>query len=346
MMNNEAARRPTVALSKVLHNDIGYALRKFEKKLGSRHGVLQSMTRQFLSSLHHVLEIPEAHQHVVWKPVSTEVSDSLGLFHEPVPRPPLRLQDVAVVSGAEQWSPDEEHCNTTPRPRQRCFSESREMGCEIGSWQVFETPVKVVRTSSPMGDAMSESADHAMDDKPQLDLVADSFPAVPDECQDSAPAAPDLQQTGDQVQLSVTPPSSVDDTRVVRTIHISLKGSCIGKRQEPRAVEQLVAGATQTMIAKGFASLHQGIDIDSSQVGPIQFVFPCEVSARGFYILFNDYEWECTNFECLTVELTNKILQKEMASPTLKLRFGVPGAVTPASVIECFASRPSGQADE
>ena len=110
-------------------------------------------------------------------------------------------------------------------------------------------------------------------------------------------------------------------------------------------MQQLVAGAAETMIAKGFASVRQGIEV-SSEGGPLHLIFPCELSARGFYLLFNDYQWECTNFQCLTVELTNKVFLKEMASPTLKLRFSSPGAVTPASVNECFLTKPRRQAAE
>ena len=92
------------------------------------------------------------------------------------------------------------------------------------------------------------------------------------------------------------------------------------------------------MVLRGFDSVRLGIKVDGGRGifpgGPSQLTFPDAVSAFGFYILFNDYDWESTDFQCVVVRLTNEKFQSELTNPTLKFRFANTDAVTPGNVCE------------
>ena len=132
------------------------------------------------------------------------------------------------------------------------------------------------------------------------------------------------------------PSSSVAEG--LRTFNITLQGDCIPKRQQHRFIQQLVDGASQAMISKGFDSVRLDIKVDGGRGtfpgGPSQLTFPDAVSAFGFYLLFNDYDWESTDFQCVVVRLTNEKFQSELTNPTLKSRFANTNAVTPGNVCE------------
>ena len=134
----------------------------------------------------------------------------------------------------------------------------------------------------------------------------------------------------------VKPSTSLADR--LRPLSITLQGNCAPKSQQNRYVQQLVAGASQALISKGFISIRQGIKVDgdkgASGVGPSQLSFPDPASALGFYLLFQDYHREATNCQCVVVHLANNKFQKELNDPRLKSRFAIPDAVTPGNVNE------------
>ena len=52
MEHARVARRPTVRLDKKLHDEIGFALRKYQRAAGVRTGSVQHKVSQMLVSLH------------------------------------------------------------------------------------------------------------------------------------------------------------------------------------------------------------------------------------------------------------------------------------------------------
>ena len=97
------------------------------------------------------------------------------------------------------------------------------------------------------------------------------------------------------------------------------------------------------MMAKGFSSVQQGVDVLGSkgdgEGGPFELLFPCELSARGFYLMFNEYQWESTGYQCLTVKVSNKEFDRQfkLMDATVKLRFCNASEITPANVLAYFA---------
>ena len=130
----------------------------------------------------------------------------------------------------------------------------------------------------------------------------------------------------------------VDQGQALRTIGIRLQGHGIGERQKPQAIQQLVASASTLMISKGFSTVEQGIKIDAGSGGAsnMNLLFPCAVSARGFYLMFDEYVWETSNYHPLIIKLRNQRFKRELSSREVKLRFMDPAAVTPASVAKHF----------
>ena len=107
-------------------------------------------------------------------------------------------------------------------------------------------------------------------------------------------------------------------------------------------LQELVAGVSHVLLGKGFSSVQQGIKIAAdmnNDGGPAELVFPCPVSARGFYAMFQDYHWESSNNQCAVVRLTNAQFQKEMSSPELRSFFAESEAVTPANIWKHLSSQ-------
>ena len=107
-------------------------------------------------------------------------------------------------------------------------------------------------------------------------------------------------------------------------------------------LQELVAGVSHVLLGKGFSSVQQGIKITAdmnNDGGPAELVFPCPLSARGFYVMFQDYHWESSNYQCAVLRLTNVQFQKEMSSPELRNFFADSDAVTPANISKHLSSR-------
>ena len=104
-------------------------------------------------------------------------------------------------------------------------------------------------------------------------------------------------------------------------------------------LQELVAGVSHVMLARGFKFIQQGIQINEvvdGNFGPVELLFPCAVSARGFYIMFQDYHWESSNYQCVVVRLKNKRFQEDLNSPELIQVFASSDAVTPANISSHF----------
>jgi len=120
----------------------------------------------------------------------------------------------------------------------------------------------------------------------------------------------------------------------LRTVRISSQGGASGEKFKQRMVPELAAGAKHALIAKGFTSVEQGIVVKEAQL-----TFPCAVSARAFYLLFDNYEWESSN-GCMstTIRVHSHGFQRDMDNPTLKQLFVSSSAITPSNILEHFPS--------
>ena len=117
------------------------------------------------------------------------------------------------------------------------------------------------------------------------------------------------------------------------TVRISLHGGAVGERLKQQMIAELAAGAKHTLLAKGFISVEQGIDVKDTQL-----TFPCAVSARAFYLLFDNYECESSNgCASMTITVHSDHFRKDMENPTLKRLFVSSSAVTPSNIFEHFA---------
>ena len=126
-------------------------------------------------------------------------------------------------------------------------------------------------------------------------------------------------------------------TADLRTVRIRLRGDGIGKQREFRMVQELTAAASKILIEKGFHFVESGIEVDAEK-GGIALSFPCEISARGFWLLFRDYVWESDAYHCLFVELRNIEFERQYSTlePEVRHRFFKSSEVTPVNVLAYF----------
>ena len=87
-----AARKPTTLLSRKLHDEIGFALRKYMKATGARNGSVQLKTTSFLVSLHEDL-VNERRSNPAWQ---TCLNESHVLSLAVAPPPGLDMQQVRL----------------------------------------------------------------------------------------------------------------------------------------------------------------------------------------------------------------------------------------------------------
>ena len=128
----------------------------------------------------------------------------------------------------------------------------------------------------------------------------------------------------------------------LRRVGINLLGGALSNQQQHRMLEELVAGVSHVMLAKGFSSIQQGIqnnEVMDKKFGLAELLFPCAVSARGFYFLFQDYHWEGSNYQCVVLSLKNKRFQEDLSIPDLGQFFASSSAVTPANISSHFPSQ-------
>ena len=134
-----------------------------------------------------------------------------------------------------------------------------------------------------------------------------------------------------------------NDAEVSRTVGIRLGCSTMGNQQQLKTIQQFVAGATQALVARGFSFASPGINIEMQASGGqrsyMNLVFPCAMSARAAYLLFNEYHGKSGDgCQCVVVELQNEVFQKELSAldPNVRNRFFNPSEVTPTNVQQNF----------
>ena len=75
----------------------------------------------------------------------------------------------------------------------------------------------------------------------------------------------------------------------LRMLGIVLKGNGVSKQQKTRLIPDLLQGAAQVMIAKGFDPVERGVQIEGLREvhgeGPTKLTFPCSLGALSFYLL-------------------------------------------------------------
>jgi len=359
-----AARRPTLVLNRNLHNEIGYALRKYEKSAGSRGGFVQLKTRQLLTSLHADL-LCDGHQ-LAWKACSAQSRSGNSEVSTLLLPPGLEFE--AVPAEQRQNQAYDEDILDTPR-RSNAGSSLTSMDTPVKS-----LPPKRINSLQDITDAVGASDDTKDDTKdeqnrpvvqnnlqqnvesgsiPRLQSDSDSkdrhrmMPAPGQDSVDetaSSPFLPNLQvqEHGayqEQVQdLGIIASEQLRSERLHR-VRIALDGNGISKRQHFGMIQDLVASATQVLSARGFESVQQRVKVDKLDGGIVELLFPDAVCARGFYLLFDEYHWDTSDgSHCLVVDLSNDEIKKEMSSPNLKLLFANPAAITPANILEHFPS--------
>ena len=122
----------------------------------------------------------------------------------------------------------------------------------------------------------------------------------------------------------------------------------MAEKQKPGKIKELVASASQILISMGFSSIQRGIQVEGGRRGQSELLFPCALSACGFWLLFKDYEWESDAYQCLSVELSNIELERRwrILEPKERHRFLTSSGITPASVVAYLNAQASEGASE
>ena len=212
-----ASRRPVQVLNKKLHDQMGFALRKYVKHAGSQYGSVQQKTIQLLQSLHEDF-VGEGDLDPMWKVCleRSTVVERAGLQQTPGPPPGLELLSVAEsdrrspdeeefelfsVAELDGQAPDEEESLHTPRPNSTTLAAS-----------CTHTPVKN-RESARVG-------------TPQ--------------CEDTAHVKADTWEDIVQPSSSESAAHSWKATQALRSMYITMQGDSVGKKQRSRMVDDLV----------------------------------------------------------------------------------------------------------
>ena len=81
-----------------------------------------------------------------------------------------------------------------------------------------------------------------------------------------------------------------------RPLHITLRGCDESPKRQNTLMKELVAGASHALVQRGFSSVSGGIQIvadmsteDKVRRAATDLLFPCVWSARGFFLLFDEY---------------------------------------------------------
>ena len=246
---------------------------------------------------------------------------------------------------AEDWAQDLHLCSTPPpRPRDFCseFLEANSEKCardsgSQGGNQFYQKPAH-----DEVGLIASRGCGEVENFK--LNILPSDPSTVVRALREPAPqpvAVPLREAPGsgsEDVQSSAeATQSSLKGLLDLRNLTVMLDGDGFSTQQQRRLVQQLVGGASQAMISKGFDSIKDGIKIDKirgASSNTFQLSFPDAISAIAFYKMFDDYHWESDNYRCLVVRLSSREYHSQLNSPLLTTRFATPDAITPAKVYE------------
>ena len=130
-------------------------------------------------------------------------------------------------------------------------------------------------------------------------------------------------------ECGASPPHKDPEAREsMRTVYMTMQGDRAGNTQKSGVVEQLVAAVSRILVPKRFlTSTQQGIEThntcnEAGRAGHSRLSFPCESSAMGFYLLFQDYQWESSDGgPGLIVELDNPELQRQIKALDSTVRY-------------------------
>ena len=244
MEHARVARRPTVRLDKKLHDEIGFALRKYQRAAGARKGSVQHKVCQMLASLHDDLLV-RVDEKPAWQVrVITAFGGQDGLEWPAQMTPPPGLDLPAI---------DEACCNT-PHDEEAVDMNAPPTRANVMRHSVCETtPIKEARGVDSVEKKIgaSVSAGSCFDvaaDAPHIQPLA-----VPHFTESSAELTVDASLSPTPLQQRTTPD--------LTPIGIRLCGGSIGKQRELRMVEDLITAASKILISKGFHSVESGIQI-------------------------------------------------------------------------------------
>ena len=127
-----------------------------------------------------------------------------------------------------------------------------------------------------------------------------------------------------------------------RTLHITLQGCGEGPKRQNTLMKELVAGASHALVLRGFRSVSGGIQTvadmsteDKVRRAATDLVFPCVLSARGFFFLFDEYVCQSSNgFHNVIVGLSSD--DEQLHDRSVKCHFADLSMVTPAKIAEYF----------
>jgi len=296
---------------------------------------VQFKTRQLLWSLH--VDIGEQNDCIEWKRCRRGDNEEKPLL---LPAIPGLEMSVASECASIDDSSDTESIVETPRAVH--IPSPAYTSLPI----LPSTPVKACRTTQRHGVQEQTSRECGAVSKGDEHTTADSSqPSACDNKSDGPHVSPSSMSAEQGAWLhQCSTASSCPSLDLDRKMSISLEGDAIGKSRRYGAIEQLVAAASQSMIGRGFELPQQGIQIDrhvcSTGGERVELTFPCEVTARGFYLTFNDYHWETSNYQCMVVKLSNEAFYREMDTPDVKRQFLDTASVTPTKISDYFALHP------
>ena len=390
MRNHRAARRPTLVLNRKIHDEIGFALRKYVKATGWQAGPVQLKTRRLLTSLHEDL-LCDGHEPGEWRACSVEPCSGLGEVKmlsqvPPSPPPGLELLSVpeerdqnCVYSGSDLDTP---RCSQgvpthtpwgTPvktsepkavppaegalkdtgsedavavafraKPNEDQAQKARKEEAVAFAAEVVPSPHEEAKDAVPEKTAVpTEETPSEAEEKPKEEAIAPADDTDEIEEKPKEEPAPEALKEEAVVHLKLDSSTSALDASC--RLGIALQGMGFSKQRQFNMIQQLVDAASQTLMARGFSSVRQGIKVEkltrSERVDSIELSFPCATSARGFYLLFNQYHWDTSGgSHCVVVELTNIEFERQWKAldPKVRHRFSSSSEVTPSSVDEYF----------
>ena len=107
-------------------------------------------------------------------------------------------------------------------------------------------------------------------------------------------------------------------------------------------MKELLAGASHALVQRGFSSVPIGIQVvegmsnrDKHRKATSDLLFPCVLSARGFFLLFDEYVWESSD-GCHSVVVGLSSEDEQLHDRSVKCHFADPSMITPAKIAEYF----------
>ena len=133
-----------------------------------------------------------------------------------------------------------------------------------------------------------------------------------------------------------------EPSQMSRTLHIALRGCGEGPKRQNTMMKELLAGAAHALVQRGFGSVSSGIQIvagvsnrDKDRKATSDLLFPCVLSARGFFLLFDEYVWDSSD-GCHSVVVGLSSDDELLHDRSVKRHFADPSMVTPDKIAEYF----------